>query len=122
MYKRQECVQLGLCNENYVREVLEREQLSSTSFRNGVAVPHSLNINANQSFLSVVINNEEMDWGENKVSVIVMIGTSRKDREAFKLIFDELIAVLYEPENIRELLKCRTYKDFIETLATLITG
>jgi Transcriptional antiterminator len=115
-----ECISLGLCEETFFKEVLERENLSSTSFSNNVAIPHSLNANTKQSFLSVVLNKKGMIWGENTVNIIMMIGTSKGDREAFKVIFDELIAILYEPKNVRELIKSIDYTDFVNKLVNLI--
>lgn len=119
-YLANECIELGLCNHDYVNEVLEREQLSSTSFKNGVAFPHSLNMSANHSFLSVIINDKKMKWGENNVNIIMMIGTSLVDRDAFKFLFDELITILYEPDNVRRLIKCNNYEHFTEELATMV--
>lgn len=115
-----ECISLGLCEDTFFKEVLERENLSSTSFSNNVAVPHSLNANTKQSFLSVVSNKKGMIWGENTVNIIIMIGISKDDREAFKVIFDELIAILYESKNVRELIKSIDYTDFINKLVNMI--
>ena len=62
-----------------------------------------------------------MKWGDNDVQIIMLIGTSLVDREAFKTLFDELIAVLFEPNNIQQLIKCNTYESFTEKLAAMIT-
>lgn len=121
-YLANECLDLGLVNENYESEVLEREELSSTSFSNGVAIPHSLNMSANHSFLSVIINSKPMKWGENNVNIVIMIGTSMIDRDAFKFIFDELIMILYDEENVRRLVKCGSYEEFTEEIASMILG
>ena len=115
-----ECLSLNLVDSNYENEVLERENLSSSSFSFGVATPHSLNMNAKHSFLSVVVNDHTMRWGKNDVNIIIMIGTSLIDREAFKLLFDELIAILYEEENVRILAKCNNYEDFTSILSSMI--
>ena len=119
-YLSKECMELGLVNFDYEKDVLERESISSTSFKNGVAIPHSLNMNAKHSFLSVIINNKAMRWGENNVNIIVMIGTSLTDRDAFKLLFDELIIILYDSENVRKLIKSNNYEEFVEKLTTMI--
>lgn len=58
--------------------------------------------------------------GNYLVNVIVLIGTSSNDREAFKNVFDGIIELLYETENIRTLLKCSDYNDFITTLTNLL--
>lgn len=115
-----ECHQLGLCNASFKQEVLERERLSSTSFSNLVAVPHSLKQNARQSFLSVVINEKGMQWGNYSVNIIVLIGINKENRTAFREIFDDLIAIMCEPIHVNQLLKCRDYDDFIQRLTQLM--
>jgi lichenan operon transcriptional antiterminator len=115
-----ECYQLGLCQASFKDEVLERESLSSTSFNNFVAVPHSLKHNALSSFMSVVINEKSMQWGENSVNIIILIGISKEDRAAFRRIFDDLITILCEPIYVNQLIKCQDYDDFIDTLTALI--
>jgi len=115
-----ECIEMNLCDESFYQEVMEREKLSCTSFKNGVAVPHSLNANARQSFLYVILNQKPIQWNENPVYIIMMIGTAKKDRNAFKSIFDGVIEVLYEPTNVRQLAQCENYTEFIEKLTDLI--
>lgn len=116
----EECLDQNLVDENFENEVLERENLSSTSFNNGVAIPHSLNMNAKHSFLSVIINDKPMNWGKNDINIIIMLGTSPIDRDAFKLLFDELISILYEEENVRKLIRCNDYEEFTNVLSSLI--
>ncbi len=115
-----DCLEKQLVDSNFVNEVIDRENLSSTSFSNGVAIPHSLKASAYKSFLYIVLNSKGMKWGNYLVNVIVLIGTSSNDREAFKNVFDGIIELLYETENIRTLLKCSDYNDFITTLTNLL--
>lgn len=115
-----ECYELGLTDKSFKDEVLERESLSSTSFGNCVAVPHSLKQSAYHSFMSFVINEKKMQWGNHLVNIIVLIGINREDRTSFREIFDDLINILSEPTNIPQLLKCEDYNDFIETMSSMM--
>lgn len=115
-----ECEKLGLCKSTFVDEVIERENLSSTSFSNFVAVPHSLNHNATRSFMSVVINKQGMQWGENSVKVIILIGIAKEDRSIFREIFNDLIIILCEPTYVNQIIKCNDYDSFIETITPLL--
>jgi len=116
-----ECHELGLCDASFRDEVLKRESLSSTSFGNLVAVPHSLMQNALHSFLSVVINEKSMPWGNDQVNIIVLIGISKDDRKAFRELFDDLITILSEPINVSKLIRCGSYDDFIKELTNMLT-
>lgn len=119
-YLSNEAYSHGVVDNSFENEVIERENLSSTSFKVGIATPHSLNMNAKHSFLSVVINDKPMKWGNFDVNIIIMLGTSIVDRDAFKLLFDELIAILYEEENIHKLIRCNNYEKFTQELSKMI--
>lgn len=116
-----ECCQMGLCKSSFTDEVIERENLSSTSFSNFVAVPHSLELNAIQSFMSVVINKKSMQWGQNSVNIIILIGISKEDRSAFREIFNDLIIILCEPIYVNQIIKCNDYNVFIDTITQLLS-
>ena len=115
-----ECEKLGLCKSTFVDEVIERENLSSTSFSNYVAVPHSLNHNATRSFMSIVINKQGIQWGENSVNVIILIGIAKEDRSIFRDIFNDLIIILCEPIYVNQIIKCNNYDSFIETITPML--
>lgn len=112
----QECIQLGFCDRSFEKEVLDRERMSSTAFPNHVAVPHSMQHNANRSFLSVVLNEEFMQWGGQPVQIIILIGLCKDDLAAFQELFNELIAVLSNPAYTRKLVQCKSYEEFLESL------
>ena len=120
-YLANECIEIGLCNKDFINEVLERESLSSTSFRNAVAIPHSLKASTKHSFMSVVLNSKKMLWGKNYVNIIILLGTSKNDRERFKNVYDELAQILYEPANIKRLIKCNGYDEFLNKLVDMIS-
>lgn len=114
------CRELDLCDETYVDKVLERENMSSTSFPNHVAVPHSLLRNAKHSFLSVIVNERKMKWKDFDVNLIILIGFGKDDHEIFTTLFDRLIAALYEKHNVNRLLTCKYYGAFIQELENIL--
>ena len=115
-----DCFNKHLVDSSFAQEVIEREKLSSTSFSNSVALPHSLNTNARKSFIYIVSNSKSMKWGNNKVNIIVMIGVNNKDRKAFNDVFGGIVNVLYEKDNVKNLLLCENYDSFINKLFELI--
>lgn len=115
------CCQMGLCDKDYVYKVMEREKMSSTSFPNRVAVPHSLLHSSEHSFLSIVINEKPMMWNQYDVNLIILIGFGKDDQEIFSHLFDQLIAALYEQSNVDRLLRCKTYDEFICNLEKILT-
>lgn len=116
----QECQAMNLCDEDYIEHVLERERLSSTSFKNRVAIPHALSPCAKHPFLSIVSNTKPMQWGDYEVNIIVLIGVSKTDKTMFKMILDSITQLLYEVDHVLELSKCQTYNEFIDKLIELL--
>ncbi|WP_161567153.1 PTS sugar transporter subunit IIA [Acidilutibacter cellobiosedens] len=115
-----EVIALKYANPEFYEEVEQREKMSPTSFNNLVAVPHSLKHNAYKSFISMVINEKPMKWGNQYVNIIVLIGISETDRSTFRDVFDILIEVLSEPKNVQKLINCNDYDEFLATITNMI--
>ena len=116
------CVGLGLCEPSFADDVIARERLSSTAFGNHLAVPHSLTPSAHRSFLCVVVNDAPMSWGDESVNIVILLGLGETDRSTFRLLFDTLLEVLSESQNVAALLGCTDYDDFAARLLALIKG
>ncbi len=114
------CAEQGLCDPSYAEEVLDREALSPTAFGDRFAVPHSMGAFTKKSFLYVVINEKPMNWGGIPVNIIMLMGVSSKDRNAFRVLFDNLLEVLGEPANVSRLIRSKDYEDFTDRLNDMI--
>lgn len=115
-----ECIRMDLCKEDFVENVLERERISSTSFKNRVAIPHSLKPCTKYPFLFIVSNSKPMKWGDNDVNIIVLLGISKNNKSTFTTLLDGIIQLLYEVDNVVELCKCQNYNEFIDKLIYLL--
>lgn len=113
------CISLGLCDHTFESSVIERECLSSTSFMDGIAIPHSLEHNCREPFFYAIINELPMKWGEHQVQLILLIGTCPHDVKSFHELFDCLIKILSENDALPKLLKCSSYHQFLDTLTRL---
>lgn len=120
-YLTNEVINLGYAKPSFYKEVIHREKMSSTAFGNLVAVPHSMKQNSNKSFISIVINEKPMKWGNHFVNIIVLIGISINDRPAFREVFDILIEILSEPHNVQKLIRCKDFDGFLTTIANIIS-
>jgi lichenan operon transcriptional antiterminator len=67
--------------------------------------------------ICIVVNDTPMDWGENRVNVIALIGFSAKDRTTFQATFDQFVSVFSEREDVQRLIRASTdFPSFIEEL------
>lgn len=100
----------------FMNDVLKREKITSTSFDNGIAIPHSMAIYAKRNCAYVIINSKPMQWGNHPVKLIILIGISEKNRSAFKDLYSKLLEILDEPEYLKQVLACNSYETMIKTL------
>lgn len=113
-------VQSGYMEEGGIDDIIEREKMSSTSFNNNVAVPHSMQMNALKSAISIVLNDKPVKWGNHSVQIIALIALNKEERSIFRDVYDSFIKILSEPENVYLLLKSNNYDGFINNLLLLM--
>lgn len=105
--------------DNFKKEILERESMSSTSFNN-LAIPHSMKMNAKKTGLFVIINDKPTPWGQNKVNLIMMLTINKFDRSLFNEVYENLTMILTEPDAMNGVLHAQNYNQFIETLVNYL--
>ncbi|AYF97542.1 BglG family transcription antiterminator [Protaetiibacter intestinalis] len=96
-------VEAGIVDEAYVAGAIERERLSSTAFTDGLAMPHAMAMTADRTAIALVLNTTSMPWGEARVEVIAFIAFSESGRASFQEVFDQLVEVFSDRENVRGL-------------------
>ena len=110
-----------LQKESYVpiefkESVLLRESMSSTSFTYGFAIPHSLNVAANRSALSVAILKNAIKWGEYDVQLVILLAIEDENRKLLRVFFDWLSSVVSNSSKFAALLETRSHDEFIKRI------
>ncbi len=113
--------QSGIIGPEYVTGAIAREQMSSTAFTDTLAVPHALAMSATRTAICIAVNEQPMDWGENRVNVIALIAFSASDRTTFQAIFDQFVSVFADREVVRQIIRrSADFPSFIEELVRAI--
>lgn len=68
-----ELVEKNYCETDYCQQVLERENLSSTSYGNFFAIPHAIKRCAKKNVVSVCCLEKAIDWGGKKVKLVFLL-------------------------------------------------
>lgn len=105
----------GYISKDFVNEIFEREAMSSTSFNN-IAIPHSMKMTSKKTGLFVLINEKPFLWGENHVNIVLLLSININDRKIFSTIFDSITTTLSDEKNVKKILGCNSYEDFITTI------
>lgn len=60
----------------YYEEVIKRENLTSTSLDNCVAIPHPLTQVNSDNFISVYLSTDSINWSGKKVNIVLLLNIS----------------------------------------------
>ena len=106
---------LGLTRSDFKEAILDHEKIAPSSYANFV-LAHTLTNNDKRTFISLVINPDKIQWGENEVNIIFFISINKKDRGKFKRIFDSITNIMFEEGMCSRILACRNYEEFIDVI------
>jgi lichenan operon transcriptional antiterminator len=110
-----------IIDESYIDGAIERELLSSTAFTDTIAVPHAMAMTASRTSIAIAVNENPMQWGENRVHVVALIAFSSSGRASFQTVFDQIVDVFSERGQVLELIrKSVDFGSFIEELVHVI--
>lgn len=107
-------VQEGYVKGNYIEKMHAREAITSTYMGNLLAIPHGTEdsrTEVNESGLSVLLLEDEIDWGGNPVQLV--IGIAGKDGEHLDILSKIAIACS-EEENVRNLLQSESAEEVLD--------
>ena len=112
--------QLGYADGHFVKQVCKREKLSSTSYGGGFAIPHSVEMDALGTCISVVLLDKPIPWGEFSASIVFLFAISQDNRKDFLQFYETLAGLFAKPENLVQLTGLRDFHTFIKALSHLI--
>ncbi|OJG28754.1 hypothetical protein RU98_GL000347 [Enterococcus caccae] len=101
---------------HFIDLIKEREKMSATSFNNSVALPHAIEMSAEKTGISIILNDRPVKWGNHYVQVIIMIVMNQDDIKKFRQLFDFMIDTFSNQGKLSNLLKVNDYEGFIDEL------
>lgn len=113
------CYKNDYISQEFIDDVLLRESISSTAFTNFIAIPHTISHYAKSSFIFIVHNDSPINWNNQKINFILMIGIAEKDIKRFKDTLDSLIDIFSSTQKTLMIMNTNTFDDFKETIMNL---
>lgn len=99
--------------EEFKKSVVEREKISSTSIGNLVAIPHSILGYARGSRIAIGILEKPINWGNDKVQLVMMLALGKMTDNEFQSIFDELFDIVNDYEMVLKLINAKNFTEFV---------
>ena len=111
----------GYAPDWFTEDVLERERLSSTAFRDQFAIPHGLQLSAQRTGIAVFVSQRPVSWGDSSVQLVMLFAFEPEERRIFRDVFDTLIGFLSSPQATASLIAAGgTHREFMACLAELM--
>lgn len=107
------CIAQGVATEDFVRDVHLRERVSSTALTERLAIPHSIDTYANESFIAVLHNDTAIPWGRHDVNFVLLIGIAQEDMSYFRDALDIIIELFSSVDETMRLMQTDTFDEFL---------
>ena len=70
--------------------------------------------------MCLISNKDKIQWGNNKVDLILFVGISKNDWSRINGFFEELIKSIYDESNLNIIRSVSNYEQVVEELAKMI--
>ena len=98
--------------EDFEKQVFEREKLYSTAIGNNVAFPHPLMSTTPTTFISVAVLKKPIKWNNEVVQVIMVGNVKTGDSNRSQLMYEQFARFVSDKSNMFELIKTPNYETF----------
>jgi lichenan operon transcriptional antiterminator len=109
----EELLKQGLVDDHFLPAVLEREAVSPTCFGNLVAIPHPIMPQTEETFWVICTLQKPIDWDDKRVQFVCLLSVRKNSKEDLVNMYSLLIEVVEDTNLVYQLLKCKTYKEFL---------
>ncbi|MFD1064870.1 BglG family transcription antiterminator [Oceanobacillus locisalsi] len=113
-------VKKGYAAEGFINSVLEREKKFTTVYKNGVAGPHAMKLDAIKDCVSVIILEEPIEWQNKRIEIIFLINLKPGHLFLHREI-SRLMLQLIENVTLRKrLMQAKDYRAFMSEIEVLL--
>ncbi len=106
----------GAVDAGFYDDVTRREELASTDFEPGFAMPHALCACARRTVIAVAILDKPILWGDTKVGYVCLAAVRPEERSLLFRVYRDLRARFAGRSAWRQLAEVREFDDFLKLL------
>lgn len=101
-------------NETYIQSVLNREELSSTAYKEGIAIPHAMQMESSKTVVVVAILKKPIPWGKYKVQIVFLLSFKEKDNKELFGLYEKFATLSDHPSLIKEIIETNNFNNFMK--------
>lgn len=114
-----EIEQLALAQDGYREAVEERENVLSTIYANGIAIPHPIDMCGIEDRISIGIVKHDLRENGKPVRLIFLVNLQKGDLEFHQNITRVLFDVMSDEALVEKIRNSDSYEDFMKSIAHL---
>ena len=104
-------------NEDFLQSVLKRETIGKTNMNDVFALPHPMEMCANDTKVAVALLKDPIAWNDsNKIQIVFMLVLKHGEQKDFEHLYDIFIEIINTPKLQQNILKAKTYEEFLDVL------
>lgn len=107
-------------DDSFYESVRKREAMSPTSFPSNIAVPHSVELDALKSGISILTLQEPIKWADYNVTMVAMVAINKEDSQEFGKLFEIFTEIASESYNVDRLTAAENFEEFVMHLKLMI--
>ncbi len=96
----------------FYNSVIERENITSTILGEGIAIPHSLGLLANETKVYTIISPHGVDWENGKIAHVIFLFAINKDDYEEAMSLYDLFVTFMNGKAVDTILSCSSYEEF----------
>ena len=108
-------------DQGFSEKLFERERLSPTSFKSGVALPHTIRYDGNKTGMLILKPAVPLKWDGQLIYLIISFTINPDDAIAFNQLFPDLIEILTEKYNIDYLIASDNREEFLNRMIEMLS-
>jgi len=109
----------GYANKKFERDVLLREEYMSTVYKNGIAIPHPIEMKAKKSAIAVAIVKPEIKTQQDSVKLVFMVCLSTEDFHYYSQISNGLFQLMQDITKIQKIYNNPVLQNVTEVLRSV---
>lgn len=104
--------------DGFMKDVLGREEVSTTGIGNGIAIPHGKSANVSETSVAVAKLKNEVEWqsvDDKPVKFIVLLAVNENDRTGVHVkLLSQMARKLASEETCKRLLEAKSEEEIVD--------
>ncbi|MDG3044975.1 PTS sugar transporter subunit IIA [Bacillus sp. B6(2022)] len=105
--------------DDFEQLLLEREEVSPTSFGHLVAIPHPIKPATDDTFCAICTLRKPVLWGDDRVQVVCLLSIQKTYQKELQSLYQFLVRLTEQKEVVEQIIKAASFEELTAALHVL---